>query len=213
MAAIASNRPHTTELSKIIENRRSKPIPPYCYQKPGSGKDLFTLTGLAPGKMIIAPEFTNRLSADGTKIRTEGNKCCWCRCTFDGIPIGIPIRDEVIQFSPDGHKIYIFEVCMSYCSFPCAYAEIINGSSGSLNEYFEMYKLAAPRLVRLFHLIYPEAKLIMAPRWFLHEINNGPLSAAEFTSLCGKFEFRPTGNVVLLTVALEMSVCERISPI
>jgi hypothetical protein len=108
-------------------------------------------------------------------------------------PLGIPIR--VVRRG----NTYIFKTVKKFCSFECAYGELLDsvyrGFGDHISEDFIQW------LRFMFHLIYPDRELVASPEGILRKANGGSLSDDEYYS--GTNYYCPTSNIIHLPTKQE----------
>jgi len=115
------------------------------------------------------------------------NKCQWCRDNLQETCLGIPIRHV-----PSGDMKFETEGC--YCSFECAYSDLIKSH---LNN--PMYRNSESYLNYAFKISYPDKHLKPAPDWKLHECNGGSLTSDRFHD--GQHRYYDTGRLKCISMS------------
>lgn len=100
-------------------------------------------------------------------INTITDICRWCRRSFEGDPVGIPIN-----YSKQEGKIK-FSIEHPCCDFACALAML-----NTLKD--TKYSISKMLLNLWFKMLYPDEILRPANSWLLLNINGGPLTEDEF---------------------------------
>lgn len=128
---------------------------------------------------------------NGTDKSNSGYTCHWCRASFVGEHLIIPIR---IDRDLSTNKL-LFSGTGSYCSFECAYASLKTKWYCGFYQRDPLYSDAETLLRFMFYRFTNKETLIAAPDWTLYYKNGGPLSDKDFYS--SHHTYVPTSNIIL----------------
>lgn len=129
---------------------------------------------------------SNMITANYRHIK----RCQWCRQDLKAKPIGIPIksiyRDGVLNFKSEG----------CYCTFECAYADLIHSFHNNPS-----YHHSESYLKYSFNELYPNDRLFPAPDWKLHEENGGSLTEEQYRSKEGNHTYHDSTRLKQIPVS------------
>jgi len=136
---------------------------------------------------------------------TIDKPCWWCRYTFKGCPLGLPVKyhsngnktqmtESMTKFLKERNFIVnseeFFETEGIFCSFPCCKAYIID------KGFRSKYKNSTTLLSMLYYTFY--GKYINIPTagdWRLLEKSCGPFKIEKFRNFSDKLIYKVTPNV------------------
>ena len=140
-----------------------------------SYSDIFTKSSFKNQIQIYCTDNCHYFNTFSQGVTGE-TKCYWCRKTFNGQPVGYPIRMDIETGGEDSPDYYIFHSTTAMCTFQCALA--------GLHQDLKLGKAKPESLVYLkfaYEKIYPKAgPLCPAPDWELLKSNGGSLDDNEY---------------------------------
>ena len=140
--------------------------------------------------------------------KSENTKCFWCKNSFDGKPLGCPIKfiaPEIVKkhYSyinnenyiirektfKDSEEISYYETDGIFCSFNCCLAYI------NSNKKNYMYKDSLMLLSKMYYdLFNTKFNIIPAPSWRILSDFGGNMSIDEFRKSFNKIEYLDIGQ-------------------